>query len=138
MPHLSHDAMQFAYSPAGKPLLPLTLTLGGESVVVEGLLDSGADVNVLPWSAGQTLRAACSKEKGKGKGVKQRKRGSKEKGVGRIFSHFLANGSLISLSVEGENSKIILLTPFPFFPISHLTPFPPTGRSKTGRPKPGP
>lgn len=57
MPHLSHDALQFAYSPAGKPLLPLTLTLGGESLVVEGLLDSGADVNVLPWSAGQTLRA---------------------------------------------------------------------------------
>ena len=58
MPHICHDAMQFAYSPVGKPLLPLTLTLGSESLVVEGLLDSGADVNVLPWSAGLSLRAA--------------------------------------------------------------------------------
>ena len=65
MPHLSHDAMQFAYSPAGKPLLPLTLTLGGESLMVEGLLDSGADVNVLPWSAGQTLCATRARHRAK-------------------------------------------------------------------------
>ncbi len=55
--------MQFAFSPAGKPLLPLALTLAAEGVAVDGLLDSGADVNVLPWSVGQALRAVWNERR---------------------------------------------------------------------------
>ena len=49
--------MRFPYSTAGKPFLPLTLTLGAQTISTEGLVDSGSDVNVLPWSVGQTLGA---------------------------------------------------------------------------------
>jgi len=37
------------------PYLPLTLSLNGQSVNVEGLLDTGASVNVLPYGLGQQL-----------------------------------------------------------------------------------
>lgn len=37
------------------PLLPLTLGYGGRSVDVTGLLDTGATVNVLPYSVGVQL-----------------------------------------------------------------------------------
>jgi len=49
--------MRFAYSAAGKPFLPLTLTLGAQTISAEGLVDSGSDVNVLPWSVGNALGA---------------------------------------------------------------------------------
>ncbi len=41
--------MRFPYSVGGKPLLPLTLSLGERALAAEALRDSGADVNVLPW-----------------------------------------------------------------------------------------
>jgi hypothetical protein len=37
------------------PYLPLTLSLNGQSLNVEGLLDTGASVNVLPYELGQQL-----------------------------------------------------------------------------------
>ena len=37
------------------PLLPLELSTGSASVTAAGLLDSGATVNVLPWSVGNNL-----------------------------------------------------------------------------------
>jgi hypothetical protein len=37
------------------PYLPLILSLNGQSVNVEGLLDTGASVNVLPYELGQQL-----------------------------------------------------------------------------------
>lgn len=37
------------------PLLPLTLLHGTQKVSVSGLLDTGASVNVLPYSVGQNL-----------------------------------------------------------------------------------
>jgi hypothetical protein len=49
--------MRFPYSPAGKPFLPLTLTFGAQTISTEGLVDSGSDVNVLPWSVGNALGA---------------------------------------------------------------------------------
>lgn len=52
------EAMRFPYSATGRPLLPLTLSLGPRALPVEGLLGSGADVNVLPWRAGEALGAA--------------------------------------------------------------------------------
>ena len=39
------------------PLLPLELIFQGQSLQVEGLLDTGATVNVLPFKAGQQLGA---------------------------------------------------------------------------------
>ncbi len=39
----------------GMPYLPLTLTLNGQSLNVEGLLDTGASVNVLPYQLGLQL-----------------------------------------------------------------------------------
>lgn len=38
------------------PLLPITLT-GARSIVVSGLLDTGATVNVLPYDVGEQLGA---------------------------------------------------------------------------------
>jgi len=38
--------MRFRYSGQGKPLLPVTLMLGAQSLSAEVLLDSGSDVNV--------------------------------------------------------------------------------------------
>jgi len=40
-----------------RPQLPLTLTYRGRSLDVSGLLDTGADVNVLPYSVGLGLGA---------------------------------------------------------------------------------
>lgn len=53
---------RFPYSvgenhPALMPRLPLTLHLEGHSVDVVGLVDSGASVNVLPYSIGGALGA---------------------------------------------------------------------------------
>jgi hypothetical protein len=39
------------------PYLPITLTSQSNSVTLEGLLDSGSTVNVLPYSIGQELGA---------------------------------------------------------------------------------
>ena len=39
------------------PSLPLTLTYGQSSIAVSGLLDTGASVNVLPYSVGRDLGA---------------------------------------------------------------------------------
>jgi len=57
------DAQRFSYkiidSSLGMvdrmPYLPLTLSLNGQSLNVEGLLDTGASVNVLPYELGQQL-----------------------------------------------------------------------------------
>jgi hypothetical protein len=49
------EAMILSYSTGGKPLVPLSLTLGQISLSVEGLLDSGSDVNVLPFGIGSAL-----------------------------------------------------------------------------------
>jgi hypothetical protein len=59
------DAQRFSISSvrshggiaALRPLLPLTLTSQGRSAAVHGLLDSGADVNVLPFPLGLRLGA---------------------------------------------------------------------------------
>ncbi len=40
-----------------RPQLPFTLTLAGQSLDVVGLLDTGADVNVLPYQVGLALGA---------------------------------------------------------------------------------
>ena len=47
------ETMRFPYSVGGKPLLPIRLSLGGKDLAAEALLDSGADVNVLPWRVGE-------------------------------------------------------------------------------------
>ena len=39
------------------PSLPLTLTYGQSSIALTGLLDTGASVNVLPYSVGRDLGA---------------------------------------------------------------------------------
>lgn len=51
------EAMRCPYSATGKPLLPLQLTLGASTVSALGLVDSGADVNVLPRRVGAALGA---------------------------------------------------------------------------------
>ncbi len=38
-----------------RPLLPVTLSYGGTTLETNGLLDTGADVNVLPYHLGITL-----------------------------------------------------------------------------------
>ena len=55
--------MRFPYSDSGKPLLPITLSLGEKTLVVDALLDSGADVNVLPWRVGVSLGAQWNERK---------------------------------------------------------------------------
>ena len=40
-----------------RPLLPVTLTNSGKNYRTEGLLDTGADVNVLPYQVGLELGA---------------------------------------------------------------------------------
>ncbi len=55
--------MRFPYSAAGRPVLPVLLTLGSRSFSVEGLLDSGADINVLPWRVGEALGATWNPRK---------------------------------------------------------------------------
>ncbi|MCW5555408.1 MAG: hypothetical protein KIS67_25005 [Verrucomicrobiae bacterium] len=49
--------MRFPYSTGGKPLLPIVLSLGAKQLAAEALLDSGADVNVLPGRLGEALGA---------------------------------------------------------------------------------
>jgi hypothetical protein len=49
--------MHFPYSASGKPLLPIVLSLGAKELAGEALLDSGAEVNVLPWRLGEALGA---------------------------------------------------------------------------------
>jgi hypothetical protein len=47
--------MHFSYSAGGRPLLALRLALPEKSLMAEPLLDSGADVNVLPRRFGDAL-----------------------------------------------------------------------------------
>lgn len=57
------DARKFAYKVIDSnlgmvdrmPYLPLTLSLNGQFLNVEGLLDTGASVNVLPYELGNQL-----------------------------------------------------------------------------------
>jgi hypothetical protein len=57
------DVAQFPYiavknargETALRPLLPVTLAYSGTTVETNGLLDTGADVNVLPYHLGVTL-----------------------------------------------------------------------------------
>ena len=59
------DSRRFPYVPVAnargetalRPQLPLTLTYQGRSVAATGLLDTGADVNVLPYGGGLALGA---------------------------------------------------------------------------------
>ena len=44
------------------PSLPLTLTYGQNSIAVSGLLDTGASVNVLPYSVGRELGAVWEEQ----------------------------------------------------------------------------
>ena len=55
--------MRFPYSAHGRPMLPLALSLGIHTLSVEGLLDSGAEVNVLPWRVGEALGAVWDPSK---------------------------------------------------------------------------
>jgi hypothetical protein len=47
--------MRFSYDPRQRPILPLTLRANGRQIDTHALVDSGADVNVLPWSVGTSL-----------------------------------------------------------------------------------
>jgi hypothetical protein len=47
--------MRFPYDPRQRPVLPLTLCANGRQHEATALVDSGADVNVLPWSIGDGL-----------------------------------------------------------------------------------
>lgn len=57
------DAQKFSYKIIDRslglvdrmPYLPLTLSFNGQSSIVEGLLDTGASVNVLPYKLGLQL-----------------------------------------------------------------------------------
>jgi hypothetical protein len=59
------DRLQIAYTPASetrgtsalRPRLPLTLSHHGRALAAIGLLDTGADVNVLPYQFGLELGA---------------------------------------------------------------------------------
>lgn len=61
--------VRFAYTPAGAtaaslmPLLALTLRHGQRSIEVLGLLDTGAAVNVLPYSVGLALGAQWDQQR---------------------------------------------------------------------------
>lgn len=44
------------------PRLPLTLTYGGQSVEVVGLLDTGAAINVLPYRVGLAMGAVWEEQ----------------------------------------------------------------------------
>lgn len=48
--------MRFSYDNKQRPMLPLKLSVVSKSISVLALVDSGADVNVLPWSVGLNLR----------------------------------------------------------------------------------
>ncbi len=45
------------------PLLPLVLSHGGKQIDVIGLLDTGAAVNVLPYSSGEQLGLVWQEQK---------------------------------------------------------------------------
>jgi len=45
-----------------RPLLPLRLTLDSTTIEVSGLLDTGADINILPYRAGLALGADWQKQ----------------------------------------------------------------------------
>ena len=47
--------MRFPYDTAQRPSLPIALSGPGGKIELTALLDSGADVNVLPWSLGREL-----------------------------------------------------------------------------------
>jgi len=47
--------MRFPYDPRQRPMLSLTLRANGLQHMASALVDSGADVNVLPWSIGASL-----------------------------------------------------------------------------------
>lgn len=47
--------MRFPYDLRQRPIVPLTLRANGRQIEASALVDSGADVNVLPWSAGGSL-----------------------------------------------------------------------------------
>jgi hypothetical protein len=47
--------MRFPYDRRQRPILPLTLRANGRQIEAHALVDSGADVNVLPWSVGTSL-----------------------------------------------------------------------------------
>ena len=47
--------MRFPYDPRQRPMLPLTLRANERQHMAAALVDSGADVNVLPWSIGASL-----------------------------------------------------------------------------------
>lgn len=47
--------MRFPYDPRQRPMLPLSLLANGRQLEAAALVDSGADVNVLPWSVGTSL-----------------------------------------------------------------------------------
>jgi len=49
------DAMLFPFDATQRPTLPLKLSQAGRTVQVQALADTGADVNVLPWSVGLEL-----------------------------------------------------------------------------------
>jgi hypothetical protein len=65
------DSVRFAFTAFGgtlgesglRPLLPLTLTSREHSISVSGLLDTGAALNVLPYSMGLALGAVWSEQK---------------------------------------------------------------------------
>ena len=65
-----HNAQRFNFVegfdnfgvPDALPQLPLTLTYRGSSVEVSGLLDTGASVNVLPYSIGVQLGAVWEEQ----------------------------------------------------------------------------
>ena len=49
--------LRFSFQERELPYLPITLTSQSTSVTLEGLLDSGSTVNVLPYNVGQELGA---------------------------------------------------------------------------------
>lgn len=65
-----HNAQRFNFVegfdtfgvPDALPQLPLTLTYQGSSIEVSGLLDTGASVNVLPYSIGVQLGAVWEEQ----------------------------------------------------------------------------
>jgi hypothetical protein len=66
MPSTERFAYSTARNSAGEsvllPLLPIVLRLGEKSVAASGLLDSGATVNVLPFSLGLELGAVWEEQ----------------------------------------------------------------------------
>lgn len=65
------DALRFSYTPVKnargeillRPLIPVTLEYRGRTLTAQGLLDTGADVNVLPYSLGVGLGAVWEEQR---------------------------------------------------------------------------